>query len=46
VAEPKSAQHARLGHALRAINIAMTNLLKTIAALDSSLLAIAQRANL
>jgi transcriptional regulator with XRE-family HTH domain len=74
VAEPKSAQHARLGCALRAIrtergltieetagraglnprylagvergeiNIAVTNLLKTIAALESTLVAVAQRA--
>jgi transcriptional regulator with XRE-family HTH domain len=76
VAEPKSAQHARLGRALRAIrteqgltieetagraglnprylagvergeiNIAVANLLKTLAALDSSLLTLAQRAAL
>lgn len=74
MAEPKSAQHAQLGGALRAIrneqaltieetareagldprylagvergeiNIAVANLLKTIAVLDSSLVVVAQRA--
>jgi transcriptional regulator with XRE-family HTH domain len=76
VAEPTSAQHVRLGQALRAIrhergltieetagraglnprylagvergeiNIAITNLLKSIAALETSLVAVAQRADL
>lgn len=76
MAEPKSAQHARLGRALRAIrteqgltieetaglaglnprylagvergeiNLAISNLLKTVSALDSSLMAVAQRAQL
>ena len=76
MAEPKSAQHARLGLALRAIrtergltieetagraglnprylagvergeiNIAVTNLLKAIASLDSTLVAVARRAEL